>query len=312
MFRAGGGNLLGMFILLYQPLSLFLTLIQLYRDLTVVKVGDGHHTSFWLDSWIGNKPLSIQFLVLFSHVQQINVTVAESFTEIGWQLRFRHITSQRTEWELGDLMNIIDDITLNEEPDTRYMRFGPHKIFSVKACYYAMNYGGVTILGNTDICNSLAPKKCKIFAWLALHNRINTRERLSRKGIISQSMCPFGCQCVESLTHLLFSCPHSNRIWQKFLIPVQNGQGFCFVQDIITSPMAAPPIYHKEWVTIFIAVAWNIWLTRNQKVFDNCNISTSQLVNNCRDTLSLWAHRCKQESRRNELRTWAMLENRNS
>jgi hypothetical protein len=42
-----------------------MTLIQLYRDMTVVTVGDARHTSFWLDSWIGNKSLSIQFSALF-------------------------------------------------------------------------------------------------------------------------------------------------------------------------------------------------------------------------------------------------------
>jgi hypothetical protein len=70
------------------------------------------------------------------------------------------------------------------------MRFRPHKNFSGKACYYALNIGGFTVLGNTDIWNSLAPKNA-FFAWLTLHNRINTRERLSRKRIISDSTCPF-------------------------------------------------------------------------------------------------------------------------
>jgi hypothetical protein len=58
-------------------------------------------------------------------------------------------------------MNIVGDITLSEESDTRFTRFGPHKTFSFKACYYAMNYGGVTVLGNSEIWNSLALKKCK-------------------------------------------------------------------------------------------------------------------------------------------------------
>jgi hypothetical protein len=56
------------------------------------------------------------------------------------------------------------------------MRFGPHKKILVKACYYVMNFRGATVLGNTDIWNSLTPKKCKMFAWLALHDRLNTRE----------------------------------------------------------------------------------------------------------------------------------------
>jgi hypothetical protein len=143
----------------------------------VVTLGDGCRTSFWLDGWIGNKPLSIQFSALFSHVQHTNVTVAESFSENSWRLKFRHIASHRVERELDALFNLIGGITLNDEPDIRSMRFGAHKNFSVKACYYTMNYGGVTVLGNTEIWNSLAPKKCKIFAWLTLHNRVNTRER---------------------------------------------------------------------------------------------------------------------------------------
>jgi hypothetical protein len=80
-----------------------MTLIHLYRDLTVVQVGNGRHTSFWLDGWIGNKPLAIQFPALFSHVQCSNTTVAESFIELGRQLRFRHITSQKDENELTSL-----------------------------------------------------------------------------------------------------------------------------------------------------------------------------------------------------------------
>jgi hypothetical protein len=36
-------------------------------------------------------------------------------------------------------------------------------------------------------------------------------------------------------------------IWQKFLIPVQDGQGFRSLQDIISRRGAAPPIYRKEW-----------------------------------------------------------------
>jgi hypothetical protein len=197
-----------------------MTLAQLYRDLTVVKIGNGCHTSFWLDSWLGNKPLLIQFPALFSHVQHPNMTVAESFIDLGWQLRFRHLTSQRVKNELTSLLNLINDVILNGEADERTMGFDPHKKNSVKACYYAMNFGGVTVLGNMDIWNSLAPKKCKIFAWLAFHDRLNTRERLAKRGIVSESLCPFSCNCNENLSHLLFSCPHTNMIWQKFLIPI--------------------------------------------------------------------------------------------
>jgi hypothetical protein len=83
-----------------------MSLIQLYRDLTIVGVGDGKTTYFWLDSWLGNKPLSIQFPTLFSHVQSPIATIADCFFQNGWALRFRHITSRsRANQELGLLLD---------------------------------------------------------------------------------------------------------------------------------------------------------------------------------------------------------------
>jgi hypothetical protein len=109
----------------------------------------------------GYKPLSIQYLALFSHVQSPNVTVADCISENGWAIRFRHITSRRAEEELGVLLDKLDLITLNDDRDVRVMRFGPDKNFSVKSCYYALNFGGVLCAGNQKKWNSFAPKKCK-------------------------------------------------------------------------------------------------------------------------------------------------------
>jgi hypothetical protein len=127
---------------------------------------------------------------LFSHIQQINVTVVEPFSEIGWQLRFCHITSQIAERELDALMDLIGDITLSEKPNIRNMRFEPHKNFSVKTCYYAMNFGGVTVLGNTNICNSLAQKNVKYLLGLPF-----IIELILEKDLIEK---------------VLFSCPHAS------------------------------------------------------------------------------------------------------
>jgi hypothetical protein len=65
-----------------------MSLIQLYKDITLINLRSGQETSFWLD-----KPLSIQYRALFSHVRNPNVTIAEVHIEIGWNLRSQHITS---------------------------------------------------------------------------------------------------------------------------------------------------------------------------------------------------------------------------
>jgi hypothetical protein len=78
------------------------------------------------------------------------------------------------------------------------MRFGLDKNFSVKNYYYALNFGGVSCVGNQEIWNSLAPRKCKMFAWLALHNRLSTKERPVRKGVITEAGCPLGVNWMKT------------------------------------------------------------------------------------------------------------------
>jgi hypothetical protein len=128
-----------------------------------------------------------------------------------------------------------------------------------------MNYGGSACFGNNEIWKSLAPKKCKIFAWLAPHNRLSTRDRSAKRGVISDARCPFGCQTDEVPTHLLFNCSHTSFIWNKFQI--QGAQDIHMVQDTVTNPRHMQPVQRKDWTTIFIAIDWNIQLTRNGKVF---------------------------------------------
>jgi hypothetical protein len=95
---------------------------------------------------------------------------------------------------LESLLGRLDSFSLNDDEDARTMRFGPDNNFLVKNCYYALNFGGVLCVGNQKIWSSLAHKKCKIFAWLALHDRLNTKERLARRGMVLDSRWPFGCQ----------------------------------------------------------------------------------------------------------------------
>jgi hypothetical protein len=80
-----------------------MSLVNLYRDLTLVQINNG----FLLDSWSGENPLSIQFSALFSHMKNPNVSVVYAYSDIGWQLRFRHLTSLRGEEELAQLLNQI-------------------------------------------------------------------------------------------------------------------------------------------------------------------------------------------------------------
>jgi hypothetical protein len=54
-----------------------------------------------------------------------------------------------------------------------------------------------------------------------------------------------------------------------------------------------------------IAIAWNIWLARNRKVFDNVVIPARRLEENCIETIKLWANRCRNQVRWEAITEWA-------
>jgi hypothetical protein len=83
-------------------------------------------------------------------------------------------------------------VLLNDALDERVMRFGPDKSFLVKNCYYVLNFGGISCVGNPGIWHSFAPKKCSIFVWLALHNRLSTKDKLASRGVMRMQLACSG------------------------------------------------------------------------------------------------------------------------
>jgi hypothetical protein len=114
---------------------------------------------------------------------------------------------------------------------------------------------------------NISPQKL-VTTWLALHNRLNTIDRLASRGIISDANCPFGCPTEETLAHFLYQCPHTSFLWNR--MQVIDMQGLHNVQGATTHLRLAPAQRRQDWATIFIAGASNIWLARNRSL-RQCN-----------------------------------------
>jgi len=58
---------------------------------------------------------------------------------------------------------------------------------------------------------NLAPPKVEFFMWLAMLEKLNTKELLCKKGVLKedQKSCTFCADEAESLNHALLACPIS-------------------------------------------------------------------------------------------------------
>jgi hypothetical protein len=107
--------------------------------------------------------------------------------------------------------------------------------------------------------------KTKMFAWLLLSDRLNTRDLLQRRHVTDDTHCEL-CpgRIYEGRIHLFFHCNFSQRIWNYLQITwVEN-------DNIQTTVNEAKRSFGKPFfMEVLITACWNIWLLRNGKIFRN-------------------------------------------
>uniref|UniRef100_A0A0A9FS96 Uncharacterized protein n=1 Tax=Arundo donax TaxID=35708 RepID=A0A0A9FS96_ARUDO len=85
---------------------------------------------------------------------------------------------------------------------------------------------------------------------------------------------------------MLFHCPHASNIWHSLGLNTIQAMITCSAIAHGAHPTGTATI-NQDWPTIIIAVAWNIWLARNRKVFDNVDIPIQRIKEQCADTLRI-------------------------
>lgn len=258
----------------------------------MVVPGDGESTSFWKDCWLRDAPFADMFPAIFSHAVRKNISVADCYRNVYWDISHRHLTSDRTGAELSVLTQIIAGWEPMEGvADKRVCKMNRSKSFSVRSLYHLSNFGGVLDQACAAIWKCSAPNKNKIFAWLWVKGRIKVRSVLMKQQILASDECPFGCSTSESALHLAVLCPRSATIFQLLGLNVSN---FQTMSDLFTiGKISCLPDKKNAWDLVLIAIPWNIWIARNRKVFDDHNIHPVVVARQCRGTLKLWSCRLK-------------------
>lgn len=90
------------------------------------------------------------------------------------------------------------------------------------------------------------PQKLRFFMWLVVHGRLPTNEYRVKIGIEGVEDCNICLLAIDSLDHLLRTCPKSQQVWSN-IIPLSKMNWF----------MNAP---FKEWINDNLKDKKKIWL----------------------------------------------------
>ena len=141
------------------------------------------------------------------------------------------------------------------------------------------------------IWRSCCIMKSKVFAWLLLTDRLNTKDLLKRRNWnVTEDYCCVLCRArvYEDKIHLFFNCTFSSRIWNYLQIewPVHGNR-----QAVMAG--ARRRFGHHFFMEVVIIACWHIWLLRNDVIFNHERHTFGRWKCNFVHVLSLLKHMMK-------------------
>ncbi|XP_076946615.1 uncharacterized protein LOC143618200 [Bidens hawaiensis] len=153
----------------------------------VSKIGDGKSIKFWLDTWNECGPLKLLFPLLFSLEKKKHCTVFERVRNVGnwieWSWNWRRdprSAEEVLEWE--KMFGLFSPILGSNGPDKWIWRGVKGDEFSVADARRIIGKDIEPNSGSMIGWVKWIPKKCLVFMWREVMNRIPTRTELMKKG----------------------------------------------------------------------------------------------------------------------------------
>lgn len=259
--------------------------------------GNGENISFWLDRWLGNKPLCEVFPNLFSIEKCRNCKISERIrwrdhlTEWSWNWSKQPNSEvERTEWER--LIGLLVVARGNGGLDSWRWEGDPSGVFSVASVrrHMANRVGDST----RSVVNwsKWVPVKVNIFMWRAALNRIPTSAALRRRNIEIDTMACSLCGVDdETVDHLFSGCGVAGEVWRclSSWCSIPEIFGFDF-KDILEAHKFSPLSPGKKDVLhgLVMITCWRIWKARNEKRFSAKRVSAVEIFEDIRILGFLW------------------------
>ena len=277
---------------------------QLFFQHLKLSVGNGNKIRFWEDQWAGNFSLKEKFPSLFRLSTQKSAMVSAMGWFEGtlwkWSLAWKKELSQQEAELMANLIDLLSHhFPLPTQEDS--ITWKGKKEYSAKILQHLLNME-MEVEVDRMVCSvwmKLVPPKVEFFMWLALLGKLNTKEMLYKKGLLSanQTSCTFCGSHLESLDHVLLHCPFSWRVWNS--IADDLGQKlvshstFKQFYNACLSVQWRSKGLKKIWVSTLFAVSWRLWMVRNELIFQGKELNLAEVYHSIRWRVAEWTRAWK-------------------
>ncbi|XP_028085522.1 uncharacterized protein LOC114286545 [Camellia sinensis] len=217
--------------------------------------------------------------------------------QIGYSLGFKYNCGVDCNGRAGGLWVGWHDGNLVEDDIEDKIVWGPTKCgeYSVKS-----GYRQALIRHFPDYCRPdldwlvwkrlwqlKIPPKWILFVWKCLHNILPVKGELKKRGLNIDPICSRCFQHEESIEHLFFDCPISQRVWRGLVLGLDFGVGrplsfFSWFRGWVQHIHDSKILIHS------IGLLWAIWLQRNSVEFHSATMSIEHTITTTTKLLSIF------------------------
>ncbi|GJR63333.1 RNA-directed DNA polymerase, eukaryota [Tanacetum coccineum] len=171
------------------------------------RIGDGNRTRFWVDKWIGDKPLQDHFPRLFALELDKEVLVVDKMKVVVTHSFRRPVRAGSEHQQMVELNSLMESVSLSQSHDRWICDLAGDGEFRVKEVRNSLDNLFLPSHFEPTRWVKYIPIKINVFAWRARRDYLPTRANLNRRGIIlDSSTCPLCQSSEEDIHHVLFRC----------------------------------------------------------------------------------------------------------
>lgn len=174
---------------------------------------------FWEDAWNG-RSLQLTYPHVYSFVKKPKLTLPDFTSEPLYSHFHLPLTAEAYQQYMA-IEGILNNLQLNNMNDI-WRHMGQSGQYSCSTVYKHLSGHSPTNPAFRWLWNSSCQPKHKVFFWLFMHDRVNTRGLLQRKNMVLDSYTCELCilQKIEILCHLFVKCNFTRQCWESIGIMV--------------------------------------------------------------------------------------------
>jgi hypothetical protein len=268
-----------------------LKIMPTYKDLAGCQLQNGHTLAFWMDTWdaLPKKDLW-PHLFSFSQNQNISISSIHSLDELT--THFHLPLSEEAYIQYQELEQCLLSLELQEAEDIWQLPPGA-STYKVSKAYSLLSQHPEPLMVFKWLWKSCCQLKHKIFYWLVIYNRQNTRAMLMRKNFFIEDYTCVMCNdhTLETRDHLFFQCQFAQMCW-KYLCPSWQPL-YSSIQDEVANLKRLLNLPFA--MEVIILISWAIWTTRNDFIFQHINPSLYTCRRKFKTEMKWLVHRAKRQ-----------------